>query len=165
MPLNSARRHAPLLDRPFRQVAGESRRVFAGQSDGVRWAIRTGLDAAGKLNTIVTRAYQGTASTSSVPGSSPRDGQLISMWIGRAHDIPPFLLLRTTPEVTHATAILASGDRREVALSPVIEDFGLRFGGAPLPDEDPLVGIEAGSLLRGPQFTELWRPPRRLCRA
>ena len=112
MPLNSARQHAPLLDRPFRQVAGESRRVLAGQSDGVRWAIRTGLDAAGKLNTIVTRAYQGTASTSSVPGSSPRDGQLISMWIGRARDIPPFLLLRTTPEVTHATAILASGDRR-----------------------------------------------------
>jgi hypothetical protein len=154
MRLNSARRHAPdqvtrdgrparraaeprpepqLLARPVRQVPGKSRRVFAGQSDGVRWAIRTGLDAAGRLSTVVLRAYRGAAATSSVPGSSPRDGQLISMWIGRAPGIPPFLLLRTTAEVTHATAILASGDRRDVALSPLMEDFGLRFGAAPAP--------------------------------
>jgi hypothetical protein len=149
-----------LLARPVRQVAGESRQVIAGQSDGVRWAIRAGLDAGGRLHTVVTRAYRGATATSSVPGSSPRDGQLISMWIGRAADIPPFLLLRTIPEVTQATAILASGDRREVALSPVIEDFGLRFGAAPLPDEDPLVGIEAGRPLRATQVIELWRPPR-----
>ena len=157
MRLNSARRRAPdqVGPRP------EPRRVFAGQSDGVRWAVRSGLDAAGRLNTVVTRVYRGAAATSGVPGSSPRDGQLISMWIGRAPGIPPFLLLRATPEVTQATAILASGDRREVALSPVIEAYGLRFGAAPLPDEDSLAAMEAGSPLGGTQLIELWRPPRR----
>jgi hypothetical protein len=164
--LNSARRRAPDQvtgdNWPSRRAAGpQPRRVFAGQSDGVRWAIRTDLDAAGRLNTVVTRAYRGAAVTSSVPGSSPRDGQLISMWIGRASGIPPFLLLRATPEVTHATAILASGDRREVALSPVMEDLGFRFGAAPLPDEDSLAAMEAGSPVGRTQLTELWRPPRR----
>ena len=166
MRLNSARRRAPdqvTVDGwPSRRAAGPPpRRVFTGQSDGVRWAIRPGLDAAGRLNTVVTRVYRGAAATSGVPGSSPRDGQLISMWIGRAPGIPPFLLLRAAPEVTQATAILASGDRREVTLSPVIEAFGLRFGAAPLSDEDSLTAMEAGSPLGGTQLIELWRPPRR----
>ena len=83
------------------------------------------------------------------------------MWIGRAPDLPPFLLLRTTPEVTYATAVLATGVRRQVALSPVIEDFGLRFGAVPLPEADPLASIEIGRWLRGTQIVNLWRPPRR----
>jgi hypothetical protein len=48
-----------------------------------------------------------------------------------------------------------------VALSPVIEDFGLRFGAAPLPEADPLASIEIGRWLRGTQIVNLWRPPRR----
>ena len=161
MQLNAARLPASALLDPPVKIPGEPRRVLAGESDGVCWAIRAGLDAAGGLDAVVTRTYRGAAATSRVRGSSPRDGQLISMWIGRGRDIPPFLLLRAASEVTHVAAILASGDRREVALSSVIEDFGLRFGGAPLPAEDPLAGIEVGSPLRGTQRIELWRPPRR----
>lgn len=158
--------HSPesLLPEPLfgqGEAPGASREVFAGQSVGVRWAVQAGLDGAGRLSTFVTRTHRGATATSGVTGSPPRDGQLICMWIGRAPGVPPFLLLRTTPEVTHATAVLATGVRRQVALSPVIEDFGLRFGAVPLPDEDPLASIEIGRWLRGTQIVNLWRPPRR----
>jgi hypothetical protein len=154
---------SPLLEPLFGQTGapGASREVFAGQSVGVRWAVLAGLDGAGRLSTFVTRTHRGATATSGVTGSPPRDGQLICMWIGRAPDLPPFLLLRTAPEVTHATAVLATGVRRQVALSPVIEDFRLRFGAAPLPDEDPLASIEIGRWLRGTQIVHLWRPPGR----
>ena len=46
-------------------------------------------------------------------------------------------------------------------LSPAIEEFRIRFGAVPLPDEDPLTGVEIRSRLRGVQLIELWRPPRR----
>ena len=75
---------------------------------------------------------------------------------------PAFLLLHTTPDVVHASAVLASGGRRYVWLSPVIEDFWLRFGAVPLPDEDPLAGVEIRSRLQGVRLIELWRPPGRV---
>jgi hypothetical protein len=84
------------------------------------------------------------------------------MWVGRERDARPFLLLRAAPVVTHATAVLASGARREVALSPVVEDFRLRFGGVPLPEDDPLASVELSGPPGGTQLIELWRPPRRV---
>jgi hypothetical protein len=44
-----------LLDRTFK-IPGESRRIFAGQSGGVRCAILSSQDGAGRFTTIVTRA-------------------------------------------------------------------------------------------------------------
>jgi hypothetical protein len=155
-----SRLHEPL----FRQAQGPgaSREVFAGQSAGVRWMVQTGSDHAGRINTFVTRIHRGATATSGVTGSPPRDGQFVSMWIGRASGLPPFLVLRTIPEVTYVAAVLASGARRPVALSPVIEDLGLRFGAAPLPEEDLLASMEIGNRLRrGTQIIDLWRPPSR----
>jgi hypothetical protein len=133
-----------------------ARVIFAGQSGGVRWAVRAGRDGAGRLATVLTRTWRGVTAASSVPGSPPRDGQLVSMWISRG---PGFLLLRAAPEVTRVTALLASGDRRRLALSPVIEDLRLRFAAAPLPEEDPLAAVEAASRISGPRTIEMWRPP------
>ena len=126
----------------------------------MRWTVRAGPDGAGRLSTVVTRARGGVTVASRVPDSPPRAGQLVSMWLGRD---PAFLLLRTAPEATFATAVLAGGDRRHVALSPVTQDAGLRFGATPLPAEDPLVSVEVVSPLRGRQLIELWRPPVRGC--
>ena len=50
-------------------------------------------------------------------------------------------------------------------LSRVIEDFGLRVGTVPLPDEDALAGMEVRDRLRGVRLIELWRPPGRSVRA
>ena len=83
------------------------------------------------------------------------------MWMDRNPGTPALLLLHTTPDVVHASAVLASGGRRSVWLSPVTEDFWLRFGVVPLPAEDPLAGVEVRSRLRGLRLIELWRPPHR----
>jgi hypothetical protein len=131
-----------------------------GFADGVHWAIRAGSDGAGVLRAVVTYTCGGVTATFSVLGASLHDGQLLSMWVGRERDARPFLLLRTAPAVTRATAVLASGDRREVALSPVVEDFRLRFGGVPLREDDPLASVELTGPPGDPQVIELWRPPR-----
>ena len=141
-----------------------ARLVAAAQSAGLHWAVRAGLDRAGLLTTVVTRTGQGGTVTFRVPDPAPRGGQLVSMWIDRnpgTPRTPAFLLLHTTPDVVRASAVLASGGRRHVPLSPVIEDFWIRFGAVPLPDEDPLACVEIRSRLRGVRLIELWRPPGR----
>jgi len=133
-----------------------ARVIFEGQSGGVRWAVRAGRDGAGRLATVLTRTCRGVTAASRVPGSPPRDGQLVGMWISRT---PGFLLLRAVPDVTRVTALLASGTRRRLALSPVIEDLRLRFAATLLPEEDPLAAVEAASRINGTRTIQMWRPP------
>jgi hypothetical protein len=142
------------------ELASDPRTVSEGSADGVHWSIRAECDRAGVLRTVVTHTCEGASATFSVLGASLHNGQLLSLWVGREQDARPFLLLRTAPVVTQATAVLASGDRHEVTLSPVIEDFRLRFGGVPLREDDPLASVELTGPDSGPQIVELWRPPR-----
>jgi hypothetical protein len=146
------------LDEP--DLAADPQAVSEGYADGVHWTIRAGYDGAGVLGTVVTYTSEGVAASFSVLGASLHNGQLLSMWVSRERDARPFLLLRAAPAATHATAVLASGDRREVALSRVVEDFRLRFGGVPLPQDDPLASVELSGPPGGTQVIELWRPPR-----
>ena len=141
-------------------LATDPQPVSEGSADGVHWTIRAERDDGGVLSTVVTYTCHGVAATFSVLGASLHNGQLLSMWVGRERDARPFLLLRTAPVVTHATAVLASGDRREVALSPVVADFRLRFGGMPLAEDDPLASVELTGSPSGVQVIDLWRPPR-----
>lgn len=141
-------------------LAAQPRTVSEGGADGMHWSIRAECDRAGVLCTVVTYTCEGASSTFSVLGASLHNGQLLSLWVGREPDARPFLLLRAAPAVTRATAVLASGDRHEVPLSPVIEDFRLRFGGVPLREDDPLVSVELAGPEDVPQIIELWRPPR-----
>ncbi len=141
-------------------LAAQPRTVSEGYADGVRWSIRAECDRAGVLRTVVTYTCGDAGATFGVLGASLHNGQLLSLWVGREQNARPFLLLRTAPVVTRATAVLASGDRHEVALSPVIEDFRLRFGGVPLREDDPLASVELAGPEGGPQVVELWRPPR-----
>jgi hypothetical protein len=141
-------------------LAADPRTVAEGYADGLHWTIRAEGDGAGVLSTVVTYTREGVAASFSVLGASLHNGQLLSMWVGRERDARPFLLLRAAPTVTHATAVLASGDRREVAMSRVVEDFRLRFGGVPLPEDDPLASVELSGPPGGTQVVELWRPPR-----
>ena len=150
------------LDVPRRTTP--ARLMAAAQSAGLHWAVRASLDEAGLLTTVVTRTGQGGTVTFRVPDPAPRGSQLVSMWIDRnpgTLGIPPFLLLHTTPDVVRASAVLASGGRRYVRLSPAIEDVRIRFGAVLLPNEDPLACVEIHSRLRGVRLIELWRPPGR----
>ncbi len=147
------------LDEP--DLAADPRAVSEGYTDGVHWTIRAEGDSAGVLSTVVTYTSEGVTASFSVLGASLHNGQLLSMWVGRERDARPFLLLRSAPAVTHATAVLASGDRREISMSGVIGDIRLRFGGAPLPADDPLASVEISGPPGGTHVIELWRPPRR----
>ena len=138
-----------------------ARMMAATRSDGLRWAVRAGLDETGLLTSTVTRTGPDGTATFRLPDPAPRRGQLVSMWMDRNPWTPALLLLHTTPDVVHASAVLASGRRRYVRLSPVIEDFWLRFGAVPLPDEDPPAAVEVRSKFRGVRLIELWRPPGR----
>ena len=146
------------LDVPRRTTP---RLMAAAQSAGLHWAVRASLDEAGLLTTVVTRTGQGGTVTFRVPDPAPRGQQLVSMWIDRNPGTPAFLLLHTTPDVVRAAAVLAGGGRRSVPLSPVIEEFRIRFGAVPLPNEDPLASVEIRSGLQGVRLIELWRPPGR----
>jgi hypothetical protein len=146
------------LDEP--DLTADPQAVSEGYTDGVHWTIRAECDGTGVLSTVVTYTSRGVAASFSVLGASLHNGQLLSMWVGRERDARPFLLLRAAPVVTHVTAVLASGDRREVTMSLVVEDFRLRFGGVPLPEDDPLASVELSGPPGGTQVIELWRPPR-----
>ena len=151
-----------VLEAPRRTTP--ARLMAAVQSAGLRWAVRAGLNEAGLLTTVVTRTGQGGTVTFRVPDPAPRGRQLVSMWTDRnpgTSRTPALLLLHTTPDVVRASAVLASGRRCHVRLSPAIEEFRIRFGAVPFPDEDPLTGVEIRSRLRGVRLIELWRPPRR----
>jgi hypothetical protein len=148
------------LDEP--DLTADPRAVSEGHTDGEHWTIEAECDRAGVLSTVVTYTSGGVAASFSVLGAALHNGQLLSMWVSRERDARPFLLLRAAPVVTHATAVLASGDRREVAMSRVVEDFRLRFGGVTLPQDDPLASMELSGPPGGPQVIELWRPPLRV---
>ena len=151
-----------ILDIPRRTAP--ARLVAAAQCAGLHWAVRASPNETGLLTTVVTRTGSDGIVTFRVPTPALRRGQLISMWLDRnagTPGIPAFLLLHATPDVVYASAVLASGGRRYMRLSPAIEDVGLRFGAVPLPVEDPLTGVEIHSRLRGVRLIELWRPPGR----
>ena len=153
---------APPLSGARTRGRGASREVLAGQSAGLSWAIQVGADDAGRLLISMTCAYEGVTAASGMCATPLRGEQLIGMWISRAPGIPRVLLLWGAPEVSHATVLMARGDRICVALSPVIEDFRLCFGAAPLPAKDSPASIEIRSWRRGALVIELWRPPSRL---
>ena len=139
----------------------ELRQVLAGESGGVQWAVTAGPDPAGGLYTFVTRTRGQARATSGMGGPALYPGQLINTWIGQADGTPPFVLVRAAPEVDRVTVVLASGDRRELALSSVIDKFGLRFGATPLTEEDPPERIEVSQPGGEQQSQALrWRPPQ-----
>ena len=136
--------------------------VLVGESpDGVHWFVRAGPDTDGGFYTSISRSHGDAIAESGMGGDKFPPGQLINVWIGQADGIPLFVMARTAPQVKHVTVMLASGSRRELSMSPVIEDFGLRFTAGRLPDDDPPVrmeiAIEGGEIKVGP----LRWPPRR----
>lgn len=66
---------------------------------------------------------------------------VLNEWRGRTDDLPYFVMARTRPEVDRVVATTKRGTEITLALSPLVEVFGLRFAAAALPD-----GEEPGSL-------------------
>lgn len=137
----------------------ELRQVAAGESGDVHWTVNAGPDPDGGLYTFVSRTRGQSRATSGMGGPALYPGELINTWIGQADGTPPFVLVRAAPEVGHVTIVLASGSKRQLALSPVIDEFGLRFGATPLAEEDRPERIEVGHAGDGPQSHAVrWSP-------
>jgi hypothetical protein len=66
---------------------------------------------------------------------------LLNEWRGKTDDLPFFVMARTAPIVDRVVAITDLGSEITLAMSPLIEPFGLRFAAAALPD-----GEQPGSL-------------------
>lgn len=107
-----------------------------GAAADVTWSIGARLAPDGDLYSMVTRTRGGVTATSGMGGPSLLDDQVVNTWIGQADGLPVFVLVRTAPEVERVTVGLTSGARHEVELSPSVPEFGLRFGAAPIPDND-----------------------------
>jgi len=138
------------------------REVLVGESpDGVRWVVRAGPGADGGFYTWIGRSFGDARAESGMGGDKFPPGQLINVWIGQADGIPLFVMARTAPQVKHVTVMLASGSRRELSMSPVIEDFGLRFTAGRLPDNDLPVSLEVAVEGGETQVHDLRWPPRR----
>ncbi len=119
------------------------REVLVGESpDGVRWVVRAGPDTDGGFYTSIARSQGNITAESGMGGDKLPPGQVINCWIGKADGTPLFVMARAAPQVKRVTVILASGSRRDLSMSPVIEDFGLRFTAGRLPDDDPPVSME-----------------------
>jgi hypothetical protein len=88
-------------------------------------------------------------------------GEVINFWIGKADGTPLFVMARTAPQVQGVTLVLTSGSRRELSMSPVVEDFGLRFAAGRLADDDPPVSLEVAVEGGESQVHDLRWPPSR----
>ncbi len=141
----------------------ESQRVvLVGESpDGVRWVVRAGPDTDGGFYTSISRSQGNITAESCMGGDKLPPGQVINFCIGQADGIPLFVMARTAPQVKRVTVILASGFRRDLSMSPVIEDFGLRFTAGRLPDDDLPVSVEVAVDGGETQVHDLRWPPRR----
>ena len=90
------------------------------------------------LFTFVRRtAPTGRSARSGMGGPKLYGDDVVNVWAGRSDGTPPFILLRGLPAVEEATVLTTAGATLTVTLSPVIEEFGLRFGAAALLEGDP----------------------------
>jgi len=77
---------------------------------------------------------------------------LINEWRGQTDDLPYFVMARVSPVVDRVVAI-TDGSEITLSLSPVIEQFGLRFAAAALPagEQPASLRIERdGTVLESP---------------
>jgi hypothetical protein len=69
---------------------------------------------------------------------------MVNVWTGVATGLPPFVLVRAAPTVVSVTVLLDHGEPVDLHLSPVIDEFGLRFAASPLPDDAQVIDLQIG---------------------
>jgi hypothetical protein len=151
----------PLLEpRGDSTVQGEdepSQVVLEGhEPDGTTWSVDVRSDPTcdDGLYTFVRRtAADGRSARSGMGGPKLYGDDVVNVWAGRSDGTPPFILIRGVPSIEEATVLTNGGKTVHVTLSPEIEEFGLRFGAAALPEDDPpetlSVRLGSGRVVQG----------------
>jgi len=94
-------------------------------------------------------------------GAALPPGSVLAEWRGQTEGLPFFVMARTSPAVDRVVATTDRGTEVTLALSPLVERFGLRFAAAALPDGERPAGLRAerdGTVL---QSLAQRVPPRR----
>jgi hypothetical protein len=110
------------------------------EPDGTTWSVDVRPDPTcdDGLYTFVRRtAVDGSSARSGMGGPKLYGDNVVNVWAGRSDGTPPFILLRGVPSIEEATVLTSGGKTVRITLSPEIEEFGLRFGAAALPKDDP----------------------------
>jgi hypothetical protein len=136
---------------------GNEAEVLSGVAQGgLRWVVvASGTDQDFYTMLHVYRDGQ-RAGGSGFGGPKLRGTAVMNEWRGRRDDQPYFVMARTRPEVDRVVATTSRGTEVELALSPPVPAFGLRFAAAALPD-----GEEPGRLRaeRAGVVLESWPQP------
>lgn len=109
--------------------------VLAGEvGDALRWVVMVeGSDR--DLYTMLHIYRDGRhVAGSGFGGPSLYGSSLLNEYRGRTDDLPYFVMARTAPIVDRVVAITDHGTEVVLALSAQIEQFGLRFAAAALPE-------------------------------
>lgn len=113
--------------------------VLRGEHGPLRWRVLVSGDQDELLTVIqVHHGARRVVAGSGFAGPALRPGQVLSEWRGRTDDLPYFVMTRSDPVVDRVLAITNAGTEVELAMSPVVAPFGLRFAAAGLPEgEEP----------------------------
>jgi hypothetical protein len=110
-------------------------RVLAGTTEtGLRWIVTVEGDGPDLYTMLHVYERDRQVAGSGFAGPTRHDGALMHEWRGRTDGLPSFVMARVSPLVDRVVATTDRGSEVTLALSPVIEPYGLRFAAAPLPD-------------------------------
>jgi hypothetical protein len=108
--------------------------VLAGQAGDLHFVVRAEKDGADLYTMLrVSRGSQVLVAGSGMGGPPLWPGSVLNEWRGRTEGLPYFVMARTVPEVDRVVATTDLGLEVELALSPPVAEFGLRFAAAALP--------------------------------
>ena len=131
--------------------------VLAGRIDpSLSWLVLAGGTDEHFMTWLEVYRDGKRAGTSGMGGPKLYPGSPIHEFRGRTDDLPYFVMARVAPEVDRVVATTDRGTEVELKLSPLIEDFNLRFAAAPLPDGEEPGRIRAES--QGIVLTDESRP-------
>jgi hypothetical protein len=112
-------------------------------SGGLRWVVVVSGDDE-DLSTML-HVYRGDRQVAGSGFGGPKlaAGCVLNEWRGKTDGLPYFVMARTSPVVDRVVATTSHGSEVVLALSPLVERFGLRFAAAALPEGEQPAGLRA----------------------
>lgn len=109
--------------------------VLSGETpDGYRWSVSASYEGPNDLLTLLTVERNDQRSTAGFGGTPLYGDDVINSWSGQRTGTPAFVMVRAAPVVSAIEAVDVGGHSYSIPLSPVVPEFGLRFGALRIPD-------------------------------
>ena len=108
--------------------------VLAGRHGELTWQVLVSGTAEELMTEIRVRRGDRLLAASGFGGPALYPGEQVNEWRGRTDSLPYFVMARTDPSIDRIVAVTDRGAEIELALSPPVAEFGLRFAAAGLPE-------------------------------